>query len=87
MLTRIGVQRDYFWNLSRAILLARETIQIHDWGLSPGMLPFLVLLRLLPPYPLPLLELQMRRPHKDKYRLDNLLEMKAREGVKIYIIL
>ncbi|PIL22872.1 hypothetical protein GSI_15568 [Ganoderma sinense ZZ0214-1] len=59
--------RDYFWNLSRAILLARETIQIHDWWLSP--------------------ELQMRRPHKDKYRLDNLLEMKAREGVKIYIIL
>ncbi|KAI1794831.1 phospholipase D [Ganoderma leucocontextum] len=59
--------RDYFWNLSRAILLARETIQIHDWWLSP--------------------ELQMRRPHKDKYRLDNLLEMKAKEGVKIYIIL
>ena len=44
MLTRIGVQRDYFWNLSRAILLARETIQIHDWWLSPGMLPFLVLM-------------------------------------------
>ncbi|KAI0755244.1 phospholipase D [Daedaleopsis nitida] len=59
--------RDYFWNLSRAILLARETIQIHDWWLSP--------------------ELQMRRPNKDKYRLDHLLEKKAKEGVKIYIIL
>ena len=32
------LQRDYFWNLSRAILLARETIQIHDWWLSPGTL-------------------------------------------------
>ena len=29
-------KRDYFWNLSRAILLARETIYIHDWWLSPG---------------------------------------------------
>ncbi|KAI0826732.1 phospholipase D [Trametes gibbosa] len=59
--------RDYFWNLSRAILLARETIQIHDWWLSP--------------------ELQLRRPNKDRYRLDHLLEKKAMEGVKIYIIL
>jgi phosphatidylserine/phosphatidylglycerophosphate/cardiolipin synthase-like enzyme len=32
-------------------------------------------------------ELQMRRPGKDKYRLDNLLQRKAREGVKIFIIL
>ncbi|KAI0771162.1 phospholipase D [Trametes elegans] len=59
--------RDYFWNLSRAILLARETIQIHDWWLSP--------------------ELQLRRPNKERYRLDHLLEQKAKEGVKIYIIL
>ncbi|KAI8978828.1 phospholipase D [Trametes punicea] len=59
--------RDYFWNLSRAILLARETIQIHDWWLSP--------------------ELQLRRPNKERYRLDRLLEKKAKEGVKVYIIL
>ncbi|KAF5382453.1 hypothetical protein D9615_003003 [Tricholomella constricta] len=59
--------RDYFWNLSRAILLACESIYIHDWWLSP--------------------ELQMRRPNKDRYRLDRLLERKAKEGVKIYIIL
>ncbi|KAL0576864.1 Phospholipase D1 [Marasmius crinis-equi] len=58
--------RDYFWNLSRAILLAKETIYIHDWWLSP--------------------ELQMRRPGKDHYRVDRLLERKAKEGVKIYII-
>ncbi|KAG7088566.1 hypothetical protein E1B28_012546 [Marasmius oreades] len=58
--------RDYFWNLSRAILLAKETIYIHDWWLSP--------------------ELLMRRPGKDHYRVDNLLERKAKEGVKIYII-
>ena len=31
-------QRDYFWNLSRAILLAKESIYIHDWWLSPGKL-------------------------------------------------
>ena len=29
-------QRDYMWNLSSAVLLARETILIHDWWLSPG---------------------------------------------------
>ncbi|KAG7443153.1 phospholipase D [Guyanagaster necrorhizus] len=58
--------RDYFWNLSRAILLARESIYIHDWWLSP--------------------ELQLRRPNKERYRLDRLLERKAKEGVKICII-
>ncbi|KAF8964181.1 hypothetical protein BDZ97DRAFT_1731107 [Flammula alnicola] len=59
--------RDYFWNLSRAMLLAKESIYIHDWWLSP--------------------ELQMRRPDKERYRLDKLLERKAKEGVKIYVIL
>ncbi|KAF5389183.1 hypothetical protein D9757_003438 [Collybiopsis confluens] len=59
--------RDYFWNLSRAILMARETIYIHDWWLSP--------------------ELQLRRPNKGRYRLDKLLAAKAKEGVKIFIIL
>ncbi|KAG2037741.1 hypothetical protein BDR03DRAFT_896222, partial [Suillus americanus] len=59
--------RDYMWNLSRAILMAQETIYIHDWWLSP--------------------ELQLRRPNKPKYRLDHLLERKAKEGVKIHIIL
>lgn len=29
-------QRDYFWNLSRAIQLAKRVIYIHDWWLSPG---------------------------------------------------
>ena len=32
-------------------------------------------------------ELQMRRPHKERYRLDKLLKRKAEEGVKIYVIL
>jgi phospholipase D1/2 len=32
-------------------------------------------------------ELQLRRPNKEKYRLDKLLERKAKEGVKIHIIL
>lgn len=33
------------------------------------------------------IELQMRRPNKDRYCLGNLLQRKAREGVKIYVIL
>jgi phospholipase D1/2 len=33
------LQRDYFWNFSRAILLAKERIYIHDWWLSPGSSP------------------------------------------------
>lgn len=38
-------------------------------------------------FPLTLLsELQLRRPNKDKYRLDKLLQRKAREGVKIFVI-
>ncbi|KAH0831900.1 phospholipase D [Lanmaoa asiatica] len=59
--------RDYMWNLSRALMIAKESIYIHDWWLSP--------------------ELQLRRPSKDKYRLDRILERKASQGVKIYVIL
>ncbi|QSL67046.1 hypothetical protein MERGE_001433 [Pneumocystis wakefieldiae] len=29
--------RDYFWNVSTAILNAKETIYIHDWWLSPEL--------------------------------------------------
>ncbi|KAF8315399.1 phospholipase D [Clavulina sp. PMI_390] len=29
--------RDYFWNLSRAISMAKHTIYIHDWWLSPEL--------------------------------------------------
>ena len=29
--------RDYYWSLSRAIMLARERIYIHDWWLSPEL--------------------------------------------------
>lgn len=32
-------------------------------------------------------DLQLRRPNKHRYRLDKLLERKAKEGVKVYIIL
>ncbi|KAI6114007.1 phospholipase D [Pisolithus sp. B1] len=59
--------RDYMWNLSRALMMARETIYIHDWWLSP--------------------ELELRRPNKLKYRMDNILARKAKEGVKIFIII
>ena len=34
-----------------------------------------------------IIELQLRRPGKERYRLDRLLQRKAQEGVKIYIIL
>ncbi|KAJ6440521.1 phospholipase D1 (PLD1) [Purpureocillium lavendulum] len=60
--------RDYMWNVSRAINMARDVIYIHDWWLSP--------------------ELYMRRPAaiSQKWRLDRLLQKKAREGVKIFVI-
>ncbi|KAG9239623.1 phospholipase-like protein D1 [Amylocarpus encephaloides] len=61
--------RDYMWNVSRAINMARDVIYIHDWWLSP--------------------QLYMRRPAaiSQKWRLDRLLQRKAREGVKIFIII
>jgi phospholipase D1/2 len=80
-----GAQRDYMWNLSRALLLARETILIHDWWLSPGEI--LQLSCHQGNLPIRNVELQLRRPNKARYRLDRLLEKKAKEGVKIYIIL
>ncbi|KAK4229344.1 putative phospholipase D1 [Podospora fimiseda] len=61
--------RDYMWNVSRAISMARDVIYIHDWWLSP--------------------ELYMRRPAciSQKWRLDRLLQRKAQEGVKIFVII
>jgi phospholipase D1/2 len=61
--------RDYMWNVSRAINMAKDVIYIHDWWLSP--------------------QLYMRRPAaiSQKWRLDRLLQKKAREGVKVFIII
>ena len=61
--------RDYMWNVSRAISMAKDVIYIHDWWLSP--------------------ELYLRRPAaiSQKWRLDRLLQRKAREGVKIFVIM
>lgn len=60
--------RDYMWNVSRAISMAKDVIYIHDWWLTP--------------------ELYMRRPPciSQRWRLDRLLQQKASEGVKIFII-
>ncbi|RPB13430.1 phospholipase D [Morchella conica CCBAS932] len=60
--------RDYMWNVSRAISMAKDVIYIHDWWLSP--------------------ELYLRRPAavSQKWRLDRLLQRKAQEGVKIFVI-
>ncbi|KAI9833603.1 MAG: hypothetical protein M1819_003556 [Sarea resinae] len=61
--------RDYMWNVSRAISMARDVIYIHDWWLSP--------------------ELYMRRPAaiSQKWRIDRLLQRKAQEGVKVFVIM
>jgi phospholipase D1/2 len=61
--------RDYMWNVSRAINMAKDVVYIHDWWLSP--------------------ELYMRRPAciSQKWRLDRLLQKKAKEGVKIFVII
>lgn len=60
--------RDYMWNVSRAINMAKDVIYIHDWWLSP--------------------QLYMRRPAaiSQKWRLDRLLQKKARQGIKVFII-
>lgn len=61
--------RDYMWNVSRAINMAKDVIYIHDWWLSP--------------------QLYMRRPAaiSQKWRLDRLIRKKAREGVKVFILI
>lgn len=61
--------RDYMWNVSRAINMAKDVIYLHDWWISP--------------------QLYMRRPAaiSQKWRLDRLLQKKAREGVKVFIIM
>ena len=60
--------RDYMWNVSRAISMAKDVIYIHDWWLTP--------------------ELYMRRPAaiSQNWRLDRLLQRKAQEGVKVFVI-
>lgn len=61
--------RDHFWAISSALEMAKETIFIHDWWLSP--------------------ELYLRRPANgnQQWRLDRLLQRKAKQGVKIFVII
>lgn len=60
--------RDYFWAVSSAIEMAKDTVFIHDWWLSP--------------------ELYLRRPANgnQQFRVDRLLQRKAKQGVKIFVI-
>ncbi|KAF9955006.1 Phospholipase D1, partial [Modicella reniformis] len=61
--------RDYFWNASKAMEMAKETIYILDWMLSPEVL--------------------LRRLQRDgvDWSLKDVLERKAKEGVKVYIVM
>ncbi|CDZ98423.1 Phospholipase D1 [Phaffia rhodozyma] len=67
---------DFFWAVSIMLEEAKESIMILDW-----CMPFVLVHRLTP-------ELYLRRPpaQHPEYRLDKLLHRKAKEGVKIYII-
>lgn len=60
--------RDYFWAVLLAIEMAKDTVFIHDWWLSP--------------------ELYLRRPANgaQQFRIDRLLQRKAQQGVKIFVI-
>ncbi|KAK6463764.1 phospholipase D [Scheffersomyces coipomensis] len=60
--------RDYFWSISAALELAKDTIFIHDWWLTP--------------------EMYLRRPANgnQQWRLDRILQRKAQQGVKIFVI-
>ncbi|KAF9961343.1 Phospholipase D1 [Mortierella alpina] len=61
--------RDYFWNVSKAMEMAKETIYILDWMLSP--------------------EILLRRHQRDgiDWSLKDVLGRKAKEGVKVYIVM
>jgi phospholipase D1/2 len=83
-----GVQRDYYWNLSRALNMAKERVYIHDCKFELHQLlamhwidSSLNFAGWISP------ELYLRRPGNERYRLDNLLKRKAEEGVKIFIII
>lgn len=71
------------WNLSRALMTAKETIYIyiHDWMLSPGVVGH---------SEDRFLQLGYRRgtaTGKDKYRPYKVLERKPKQDVKIYVVL
>ena len=67
--------------------MAQDVIYIHDWWLSPGKLSLVFLCSGVEVAQRLRAELALRRPHMEKYRLDRLLERKAKEGVKVYVIL
>ena len=61
---------DYFSDLAEAIMAAKQSIMVADWMLSPEVY------------------LKRHRLHgvlSQEWRLDNLLQRKAREGVMIYL--
>ncbi|KAE8233696.1 hypothetical protein CF326_g1260 [Tilletia indica] len=66
--------RDYYWNVSKALLMAKERIYIHDWWLSPVRIMIAM-------------NLDSFWPGRPKYRLDNILKKKAEQGVKIFVII
>ncbi|RLV94532.1 Phospholipase D1 [Spathaspora sp. JA1] len=61
--------RDHFWAVSSALEMAKDTIFLHDWWLTP--------------------EIYLRRPANgnQQWRLDRILQRKAKQGVKIYVII
>lgn len=97
-----GVRPQYFYSWSTQRMVSEITsgicrrpsclprnpyISMIGGYLRVGACPFIILLPIHLMNSNEPIELQMRRPNKDRYCLGNLLQRKAREGVKIYVIL
>ena len=80
--------RDYMWKVSRAIDNARHVVYIHDWWISPELFMRRPREQHLHSLVHCLILTDVRvAAISSRWRLDRLLQRKAEQGVKIYIIM